>query len=493
MEPIVETTLGRVRGTASGGISVFKGIPYAAPPFGELRFAAPAPAQPWDGVRDALEFGPTAPKPPFAPPLDRLLRDPSIPGEGILNLNVWTPDLEAALPVMVWIHGGAFVNGSSAVPVYDGSAFARDGVVFVSINYRLGAEGFLYLDGAPANRGLLDQVAALRWVRENIAAFGGNPDLVTIAGESAGAMSVTSLLAMPDAEGLFRRAIAQSGAGHAAMSLGTAKRIAAALAESLGVEPTRDGFADIDPDDLVVAQESLSRRILAEPDPQEWGEVAADSMAFEPCVDGTVLPGRPIDRIVAGAASDIDLLIGTNADEYSLFLVPGGVDIGIDEDVLRMMLGAYGLEVETALAAYRASRPDAVPGELLSAVLGDWMFLIPALRIAEARTVQLLSTYVYRFEWPSSLFDGRLGATHALELGFTFDNLAAEGGELLTGPHPPQVLADDMHRAWVSFVSTGGPGWSPYGESRTVMCFGAESGQLEDPGADVRVLWEGIR
>ncbi|WP_068158669.1 carboxylesterase/lipase family protein [Rhodococcus phenolicus] len=493
MDPIVETTLGRVRGVTSAGISVFKGIPYAAPPFGDLRFAAPAPARPWDGIRDALAFGPTAPSPAYATPLDRMLPDPVIPGDEILNLNVWTPDLEMSLPVLVWIHGGAFVNGSSAVPVYDGAAFARDGVVFVSINYRLGAEGFAYLDGAPANRGLLDQVAALRWVRENIAAFGGNPDLVTIAGESAGAMSVTALMAMPDAEGLFRRAVAQSGAGHSAMSVGTAKRIAAALAESLGVEPTRDGLAAVDPTDVVAAQFALSRRILARPDPQEWGEVAADSMAFEPCVDGTVLPGRPIDRIVAGASADVDVLIGTNADEYSLFLVPGGADQGIDENVLRMMVGAYGLDVETALAAYRESRPGAAPGQLLSAVLGDWMFLIPALRIAETRTVQLLSTYVYRFEWPSSLFEGRLGATHALELGFTFDNLAAAGVELLTGPHPPQVLADDMHRAWVSFVSTGGPGWSPYGEARTVMCFGAESGQLEDPGAEVRVLWDGIR
>lgn len=300
----------------------------------------------------------------------------------------------------------------------------------------------------------------MSWVRENIAAFGGNPDLVTIAGESAGAMSVMSLLAMPDAEGLFRRAIAQSGAGHSAMSLATAKRIAAALAEELGVEPTRDGFAGIDPDDVVVAQESLSRRILAQPDPRQWGEVAADSMAFEPCVDGTVLPGRPIDRIVVGASSDVDVLIGTNADEYSLFLVPGGVDLGIDEDVLRMMVGAYGLDVETALAAYRESRPGATPGRLLCAVLGDWMFfLIPAIRVAEARTVQLLSTYVsvrVAVEPVRRPIGGHPWPRAGLHLRQS--SPVAAGVELLSGPHPPQVLADDMHRAWVSFVSTGGPG-----------------------------------
>ncbi len=197
MNPVVETTCGRVKGTAEGGTAVFKGIPYAAAPFGDLRFAAPEPAPKWDDVRDAVDFGPTAPKAAYGAPFDRLFEDPAIPGENPLNLNVWTPGIDASLPVLVWIHGGAFVRGSSAVPLYDGANFARDGVVFVSINYRLGAEGFAFLADAPANRGLLDQVAALEWVRDNIAAFGGNPEAVTIVGESAGAMSVGSLLAMP--------------------------------------------------------------------------------------------------------------------------------------------------------------------------------------------------------------------------------------------------------------------------------------------------------
>src|SRR5215218_6876030 len=215
-ETVVRTTQGAVRGRTADGVAAFKGIPYAAPPFGADRFAPPRPAAPWDGVRDALAYGPTAPHPGYAPPYDLLLPDPIIPGEDCLNLNVWTPDPGAGgLPVMVWIHGGAFVNGSGAVPTYDGTRFARDGVVLVTLNYRLGDDG-------ANDRGLLDQLAALEWVRDNVAAFGGDPGRVTVFGESAGAMSVGALLACPRAEGLFARAIAQSGAGHHAITPPTA-------------------------------------------------------------------------------------------------------------------------------------------------------------------------------------------------------------------------------------------------------------------------------
>jgi len=214
MDPVVTTGQGQLRGAEKNGVLSFKGIPYAAAPFGANRFAAPQPAPEWEGVRDALEYGPTCPKGPYPDFIAPLLVEPEIPGEDCLNLNVWTPALDGdPRPVLVWIHGGGFTNGSGAVSTYDGTRFARDGIVFVSINYRLGADGFLLLEDAPANRGLLDQIAALRWVRENIAAFGGDPQAVTIAGESAGAMSVTTLLSMPVAEGLFQRAIAQSGGG----------------------------------------------------------------------------------------------------------------------------------------------------------------------------------------------------------------------------------------------------------------------------------------
>src|SRR5580698_323486 len=205
----VTTRQGAVRGDVTDGVTRFLGIPYAASPTGALRFRAPEPPPAWDGVRDCLTYGATPPKPDYAAPFDVILAEPDVPGDDWLNLNVWTPDVDGSAPAMVWIHGGAFANGNNVVPIYDGHAFARDGVVLVSINYRLGIDGFAYLPDAPANRGLLDQVAALEWVRDNIAAFGGDPARVTIFGESAGAMSVTTLLGMPAARGLFTGVIAQ--------------------------------------------------------------------------------------------------------------------------------------------------------------------------------------------------------------------------------------------------------------------------------------------
>jgi para-nitrobenzyl esterase len=493
MNPVVETTCGRVKGTAEGGTAVFKGIPYAAAPFGDLRFAAPEPAPKWDDVRDAVDFGPTAPKAAYGAPFDRLFEDPAIPGENPLNLNVWTPGIDASLPVLVWIHGGAFVRGSSAVPLYDGANFARDGVVFVSINYRLGAEGFAFLADAPANRGLLDQVAALEWVRDNIAAFGGNPEAVTIVGESAGAMSVGSLLAMPSAEGLFRRAIAQSGAGHSVMSADTARKVSRALAEALDVEPTRAGLSTIDPDQLVEAQEALVARIRGESDPQVWGEIPTHAMAFEPCIDGTVLPELPIDRIAAGVSSDVDVLVGHNGDEMTLFLVPTGIADAVDDKMLPALVAPYGLTESAALDTYRSARPEATPGEVLMHVVRDWMYRIPVVRVAEARSAFDAATYVYRFDWKSPEYDGRLGATHALDIGFVFDNLRVSGNTALAGPNPPQDLAQRMHQAWVTFVATGAPGWAPYGSVRTEMVFADTCGAVDDAESELRVLWDGIR
>ncbi len=501
-EPLVTTRQGRVRGRQMDGVFVFKGIPYAAPPFGANRFRPPQPAAAWDGVRDALDYGPTAPKPPYPAPFDALLPEPVIPGEECLNLNVWSPDLgRANLPVMVWIHGGSFRNGTGAIPTYDGTHFARDGVVCVTLNYRLGVDGFLALGDGIANLGLLDQIAALRWVHDNIAAFGGDPGRVTIFGESAGGMSVSTLLAMPQAAGLFTRAIAQSGASHFALPPETARRIGGLLAEQLGVEPTREAIAGVSLERLVQAQIDLRADQVARPDPSRWGETLATGMLFQPTLDGDTLDALPITRIAGGSGAGVDLLVGTNSEEYRFFIVPPGMMDLVTDGYLATVATSYGLPVDQGLATYRAAAgADASPGEVLAAVSTDWLFRIPAIRMAEARAAAPGATYMYEFSWRSPQCNGRLGACHALEIAFVFDNLAQPENVPLGGSAPPQRLADAMHAAWVAFARDGQPGaagmraWPRYDLSRrATMRFESEPQIVEDPGAATRMVWDGIR
>jgi len=487
MHSVVKTTAGEVRGEVSDGVARYLGMPYAAAPFGERRLRAPAPVPAWDGVRNALEHGPTAPAPGYPEVMAEILPAVHIPGEEILNLSVWTPEGGGAgLPVMVWIHGGAFVNGSSSLPTYDGTAFARDGVVLVGVNYRLGVEGFLHLPDTDANRGLLDQVAALAWVQDNIAAFGGDAGNVTVFGESAGAMSVGALLAMPAARGLFRRAILQSGAGHHAISAATAGRVAGYAAEILGVPATREALAGFAPERLVEVQKTLSADSASKPDPGRWGEISANGMVFEPVVDGEVLQQLPVEAVAAGASAEVEIMVGSNRDEQRLFLAPTGLMESATEPMLAAVAAAYRLP-DGALDRYRALRPDASPGIVLADVATDWFFRIPAIRLAEVHG----RAHVYEFDWASSALGGKLGACHALELGFVFDTLTASGG--LTGNAPPQELADAMHRAWVAFAASGDPGWGSYGEQRHVRRFAGRVETVTDPRGETRELWTGIR
>ncbi|KUJ65309.1 carboxylesterase [Streptomyces albus subsp. albus] len=478
------TAQGAVRGRLSpDGVASFLGIPYAAPPFGPLRFRAPAPPEPWTGVRDALAWGPTPPRAPYAPPFDALIPEAVRPGEDCLNLNIWTPAPEpgAGLPVMVWLHGGAFSNGSGSTPAYDGSAFARDGVVCVTLDYRLGTDGFLRLPGVPDNRGLLDQLAALRWVRDNIASFGGDPDRVTVFGESAGAMSIGLLLSLDGARGLFHRAVLQSGACHHFLRPATADLIAARLAANLGIEPTTKDFAEVPLAELLPAQAALRAELNARPDPAVWGEAVLNIMPFEPVAAGLSLPGPDCG---------VELLIGSNREEYRLFLVPTERLDAFPEARLRAMAAAYGLDPDQALPLYRATRPAATPGELLDALATDWFYRVPAIRLAES----VPGSYLYEFAWRSPRFDDRLGACHALELPFVFDRLQDPAYAPLLGPRPPQALADAMHGAWVSFAKTGDPGWPAYDTStRTTMAFGTDSAPEPDPRPAERALWEGLR
>ncbi|MEV6247444.1 carboxylesterase family protein [Streptomyces sp. NPDC051742] len=488
--PEVGTRSGVLRGVLEDGVAAFLGVPYAQAPVGPLRFRAPEPAGPWDGVREAGAFGPTAPKRPYAPPLDALLPDPDIAGDACLNLNVWAPwagsaplapePAEGGRPVMVWIHGGSLIHGSSAVPVYDGTAFARDGVVLVSVNYRLGVEGFGVFPDAPANLGLRDQIAALTWVRENITAFGGDPDRVTVFGESAGAISVAALLASPLAQGLFRRAVVQSGAP-IARPLAEARRTTEAVAARLKVPATAEAFAHVERERLLAAQTEVTGK----------GSPLTGGHAFQIVVDGEVVPRDPAEALADGASAGVDLLMGTTTEEYRLWFVPGGAVDRVGPLLQRILLWKTKVPARTA-RVYRAGRPSEKPGEVLGALATDKLLRIPLNRLADARLGSGApgGTYLYEFAWRSPVLG--LGACHALELGFVFDTLDLPETRALTGPDAPRELAAAMHAAWVAFARTGEPGWRRWDPARPVMTFGPDVPSLvEGPREAERRAWDG--
>ena len=489
----VTTRYGMVSGTpAADGVTRFLGIPYAASPTGPLRFAAPQSPAAWTGVRECTAFSATPPKPDYAAPFDTLLPEQNIPGDDWLTLNVWTPDLAGRAPVMVWIHGGAFANGNSAVPMYDGRAFARDGVALVTINYRLGIDGFALLPDAPPNRGLLDQVAALEWVRDNIAAFGGDPDNVTIFGESAGAMSVTTLLGMPRARGLFSRVIAQSGSAQVGADPADARLVTGELSKVLGFDATAASLTGLPLEKLIAAQATVRDAMAAAPDPARWGaSVVATSMSFIPVVDGDVLPLHPLAAIAAGEGGDTALLTGTNTEEFRLFFVPNGLAAAVTAESMPFVLGALGIGPDTA-AVYQANRPDASPGDVVCALVTDNFFRNPMFAAVQARLAAggPAPTYLYEFAWRSPVQG--LGAAHALEIPFVFDNLASPDAQLAIGIDPRADLAAEMHAAWIRFATAGDPGWQPVDASYPVMTFGATPGSAEvvdDPRGDERRSW----
>lgn len=505
MGVVVSTKSGRIEGVEAGGVHLFRGVPYAASTGGANRFKAPQPVTAWDGLRDGSANGLISWQSPLPPPFDQPL-PPS--GDDCLNLTVWTPDPGASgLPVFVWIHGGAFVGGSSIEPVYDGSSFARHGIVCVAINYRLGAQGFWNLaDLFPefpesGNLGLLDQIAALQWVQENIGAFGGDPARVTVGGESAGAMSVGCLLASPRAKGLFRQAILQSGAGHNGISASTATKIAKNLLGRLGVAPG-DGaaLAEVTPQALLAAQVEMTTELQTTRDPEIFGEAASSGMALQPTYFTDVLPDRPIDAISAGAGSGVSLLVGSTLEESLVFVV-AMADIFSDELVNTIAIATFGdvNRAETALARYRGNRQGA-PAHVISAAFDtDRMFTVPAIRLAEGQLAHTSDVWSYRFDWRTPLFGGALGACHALELAFVFNTIHDPAAGYLAGPEAPQMLADSVHEAWVSFISKGEPqhggipAWDRYDTTRrTTMLFDTTCSIAHDPRSEELALWSGI-
>ena len=500
----VETTCGTLRGEASGGIVRFCGVPFAAPPVGELRFRPPQPPEAWTGVRPATSFGPISPQNPSL--MDALFGGESEPwDEDCLYLNVWTPSVPGTtaerdpLPVMVWIHGGGFEMGSGSSPLYHGESFARNGAVLVTLNYRLGALGFLELGSVdPALTGsgavgLLDQIAALEWVRDNISAFGGDPDRVTIFGESAGAFSVSLLLSMPRAAGLFHRAIAQSGSASGAKSPDHARADTEeflAAAELSTVEDLRAAPVER----LLSAHAALGAARMADPEAviEKYGNPLG-FLPFRPVTDGLELPHDPLAAIVGGSAAGVALMVGTNLEEWKLFalMAPGATS----EEDLRRRMALVTSDPDGALAAYRAEHPGSSPAELECAVLTDVIFRIPGYRLADAQAPHA-PVWQYRFDWRSPAWGGAIGAAHALEIPFVFDLVEDHRLHVFVGPDAPRSLARAMHESWVHFAADGVPrarnvpDWpSVDSPTRPVMLFDTECRVVRDPQPATAAFW----
>jgi len=477
--PVVATTRGRVRGFTRGGTAVFLGIPFAQAPVGPLRFAAPAPVEPWNGELDATAYGPTAQRGDTG---ITLIPEPSVPGDATLNVNVFAPrdaTPDAALPVLVWIHGGGFVSGSPASRWYDGDAFARHGVVSVVISYRLGFDGFGAIDGAPSNRGLRDQIAALGWVRDEIRAFGGDPSRVTIAGQSAGGGSVLALLASPAASGLFHRAMALSPA-LGAVATTAAERFAARVAALGGVSADRDGFAGLDEERLLALQRRAQRPEGA-PRLSRVRALFDDGLPLGPVVDGDLLPRPPLEAL---AESDVPVVIGATDDEFTMLTARWG-------KALRLVPVPFALAVlglgRSRRRAYLARSRRRGAAALLGGYVSDRVIRSVVLRVARARTAG--ATWVYRFAWRSP---ANGVACHCLDVPFWFDHLDADGVAAIAGATPPTALAAEMHEAAVAFVRDGDPGWPAWeSTSRRGRVFGgsASAARVElDAFSDVAPL-----
>ncbi|UCH43007.1 MAG: carboxylesterase/lipase family protein [Dehalococcoidales bacterium] len=504
MGTIVKTDAGSVEGYQNRGLYDFKGIPYAAPPVGKRRWLPPEAVEPWGGVRPAQSSATIAPQPTAqGSMLDQGL-EAQPQNEDCLYLNIWTPGLDdARRPVMFWIHGGGFTGGSGSAPMYKGSRLAaRGSVVVVTINYRLGSLGFLNLNEvtggkipSTGNEGLLDQVAALEWVHNNIASFGGDPGNVTIFGESAGGMSVGCQMALPKATGLFQKAIAQSGAGHSVRPLNEAVLVSEQFLDILNVRPDDiDALRSIPVERLLAAQQELNART------QALGLLGG--LTLRPVIDGDIMPSLPLDAVKEGLTGQIPIIVGTNLDEWKMFGARNPEMQKMDEGTLiqRLQRILPGVDVESLTQTYRkALTRRGVPNppvDIMTAIQTDQIFRIPAIRLVEAHQGQGQSAYNYLFTWPSPALGGAMGAHHALELGFLFGNYGEGWGG--SGP-AADALSRSMQDAWLAFARNGDPScdsigqWPTYGQDRATMILNAECQVENAPYEEERRAWDSIK
>lgn len=483
---VVATAAGTVRGTVDGGLHEFKGIPYAAPPIGGRRFLPPAPVAPWHGVREATAFGAAC-----------MQSTPGVVPAGIaisedcLTANVWTPATESSdrRPVMVFIHGGGFTEGSAAEPDYDGAGLARRGVVVVTVQYRLGPFGFLDLSSAGAeyassgNNGLLDQIAALRWVRDNAQAFGGDPGNVTLFGESAGAISVSAIMGSPLADGLYQRVILESGTPANVTDLAASGKVSTgyrALAAAWSVDDLRKRSAE----QLQSAADALYNLSFSDTD-------------FAPVVDGIVLPEHPMKRLASPGGPRVPVIVTTTRDEARYWIQEIPLIEYVPVDFYRPWLANLVGEqnVDAAIATYRANRPDLTSAQVGLALVGDAAFRSPSLRVAEVLAARGVPVWVGMFTVTSPEDGGKLGSPHGIDLGFVFGTLASDPAFYGSEPWRTQ-LSGQVQDLWTTFAAVGNPGfagWEPYNaESRSTLVIDRTSVVQNDPLANERGVFAAL-
>ncbi|WP_049566418.1 carboxylesterase/lipase family protein [Streptomyces sp. SBT349] len=476
-QPRARIATGVVEGELMDGIAVFRGIPFAAPPVGANRFTEPRPARSWDGVRTLAEFGSVPPQ------HGRDSKD-----DDWLNLAVWTPDPGAGrLPVIVWISGGAYLQCSTANPYHDGRILAASGVVVVSMNYRVGAEGWAHIPGYPDNRGLLDQVAALRWVKDNVAAFGGDPDNVTVFGQSSGAGSVAALLVMPRAVGLFDRAIMQSLPG-TYFTPELAAQVTRCVVAELGPDLDAERLVEVGPRRLMAAVTEMSERLLPTMG-VHWGPVAYTPTPFSPVVDGEILPVTPWEGLAAGSAAHrVPILLGHVRDEGRLLATQGGP---ADDGAADQMIGSLAPTVQAH--RYHADFPGLAAAELWEVALGDWLLRMPTLHLAEAARAGGAQVWFSELCWGY----GPEGAWHTLDALLVFGSADIFGEVTEAGPKAVQrhhALSELMRREYVAFAATGDPGWPRFDPSdRATRIYATSPSVAAYPEQKSRAIWRNHR